>query len=278
MGERSENHPQRSNPIDYKGTPPKEPPLKAGQKDEPNGVPTPASRESSSKSSKKGRTQSVETVEATPARPSTPKPETTKPATPKTPTSSGKQCHPNLLLPLFENTYKYKENPSLLSQIRHMLLKRPQPPPKHVYITKEHPKIKRAIAIGVHGLFPAQYLRPVIGQPTGTSIKFANHCAEAIRRWANSHGCEDIEIEKVALEGEGKIGERVENLWKLLLNWIEQIRQADFILIGCHSQGVPVSIMLLEKLIDLGVVGSAKVGVCAMGMLSPELLDHEPVC
>ncbi|KAL2271501.1 hypothetical protein VTJ83DRAFT_872 [Remersonia thermophila] len=266
MGERSENHPQKANSMEFKGVPPKEPPLKSGQKDEPNGAPATPSRESSSsKSSKKGRIQSVEAVESPPARPSTPKPDVSKPATPKAP---AKQCHPNLLLPSFENTYKYKESRSILSQITNMIRRTPKPPPKHVYMTKEHPKIKRAIAIGVHGLFPAQYLRPVIGQPTGTSIKFANHCAEAIRRWANSHGCEDIEIEKVALEGEGKIGERVENLWKLLLNWIEQIRKADFILIGCHSQGVPVSIMLLEKLIDLGVVNSAKVGVCAMAGVS----------
>jgi hypothetical protein len=87
----------------------------------------------------------------------------------------------------------------------------------------------------------------MIGQPTGTSVKFANHCAQAIRRWANSHGCGDCEIEKVALEGEGKIGERVENLWKLLLNWIEQLRKADLIIVACHSQGVPVGIMLLAK-------------------------------
>lgn len=52
----------------------------------------------------------------------------------------------------------------------------------------------------------------VIGQPTGTSIRFANHAAAAIRRWGDQHGCVDCEIEKVALEGEGKIAERVDNL------------------------------------------------------------------
>ncbi|UKZ79436.1 hypothetical protein TrVFT333_007191 [Trichoderma virens FT-333] len=56
----------------------------------------------------------------------------------------------------------------------------------------------------------------------------------------------------------------VANLWKLLLNWIEHIRQADLVVIACHSQGVPVSIMLLEKLIDLGVLTDTKIGVCAM--------------
>jgi hypothetical protein len=272
MGERSETHPQRTNSMEFKNTPAKEPPLKPSQKDEPaKDVKTP-SRESSSKSNKRVRPQSMEIDDATPVRPSTPKPDAaTKLAPPKTPVPKAstptQPLPPNLLLPSFNSTYKLKENPSIIKQIAQLLLRTKQPSAKHVYLTKESPKIKKAVAIGVHGLFPAAYLRTMIGQPTGTSIKFANHCAEAIRKWANSHGCEDCEIEKIALEGEGKIGERVENLWKLLLNWIELIRNADLILIACHSQGVPVSIMLLAKLIELGVVSSAKVGICAMGKL-----------
>jgi len=149
-----------------------------------------------------------------------------------------------------------------------MLLRTQQPQPNHLFISKEQPKIRKAIAIGVHGLFPANYIRTMIGQPTGTSIKFANHTADAIRRWTDSHGCGDCEIEKVALEGEGKIGERVENLWKLLLNWIDHIRNADLIVLGCHSQGVPVGIMLLAKLYELGIITTARVGICAMAGVS----------
>jgi hypothetical protein len=108
----------------------------------------------------------------------------------------------------------------------------------------------------------------MIGQPTGTSLRFAGLCADAIRKWADEHGCSDCEIEKVALEGEGKINERVDNLWKLMLNWMEQIRSADLIIMACHSQGVPVSIMLLEKLIDLGIITNARIGVCAMAGVS----------
>lgn len=108
----------------------------------------------------------------------------------------------------------------------------------------------------------------MIGEPTGTSIRFANHAAEAIRRWTDSHGSIDCEIEKVALEGEGKIAERVDNLWKLLLNWIDHIRKADFVLLACHSQGVPVAIMLVAKLIEFGVVTSARIGVCSMASVS----------
>jgi hypothetical protein len=261
MGESSETHPKRANSMEFNGPSVKEPPLKSGSKDGQGK----AAPESSSKRSKRVRPQSMDIDDVTPSRPSTPKVETSaKSQAPKTP-ATAKTLPPNLVLPSFSGTYKLKENASILKQIAQLLLRTQQPSAKHVYLTKEPPKIKKAIAIGVHGLFPANYLRPMIGQPTGTSIKFAKHCAEAVRRWADAHGCEDCEIEKVALEGEGKIGERVENLWKLLLNWIDHIRHADLILIACHSQGVPVSIMLLAKLIELGVVTSAKVGVCAMG-------------
>ncbi|KAK4146119.1 uncharacterized protein C8A04DRAFT_25931 [Dichotomopilus funicola] len=269
MGESSETHPQKANQMEFKSSPVKEPPLKSGKKEElVKGAATP-SREAPSKSNKRARPKSMEGDDKAPERPSTPKVgTTTKTSAPKTPVSATKVVPLNLVLPSFDGTYKLKENPSILKQITQLLLRTQQPAGDHVYLTKETPKIKRAIAIGVHGLFPANYLRPMIGQPTGTSIKFANHTADAIRRWADSHGCSDCEIEKVALEGEGRIGERVENLWKLLLNWIDTIRKADLIIIGCHSQGVPVSIMLLAKLIELGVVASARVGVCAMAGVS----------
>lgn len=278
MGESSENKPKRTNSTEFKGVsggkePPasgKEPPVKSDKK-ENQGKATAAiaPKAASLRRSKRDRPESMDIDDATPVRPSTPKtePPAKAGAAPKTPTSA-KSLQQNLILPSFDSTYKPKENPSIYKQIARLLIKGRQAPARHVYVTKDFPKIKKALAIGVHGLFPATYLRPMIGQPTGTSIKFANHAAEAIRRWADKNGCGDCEIEKVALEGEGKIGERVENLWKLLLNWIDQIRSADVIIIGCHSQGVPVSIMLLAKLIELGVVNSARVGVCAMAGVS----------
>nr|XP_036583617.1 uncharacterized protein CTRU02_06255 [Colletotrichum truncatum]KAF6792760.1 hypothetical protein CTRU02_06255 [Colletotrichum truncatum] len=193
------------------------------------------------------------------------KPGTPKSTTQETPTKSTPS---NLLLPSFGSTYRMKDNPSIIKQITSLLLRNQQPPANHVYRVKETPKVRKALAIGVHGLFPASYLRPMVGQPTGTSLRFASLCAEAIGRWADAHGCSDCEIEKIALEGEGRIGDRVDNLWKLLLNWIEQIRNADLIILACHSQGVPVGVMLLAKLIDLGIITNAKIGVCAMAGVS----------
>ena len=116
---------------------------------------------------------------------------------------------------------------------------------------------------GVHGYFPAPLIRSVLGQPTGTSIRFANGAANAIQAWTACRGY-SCEIEKIALEGEGKISERLDVLWKLLLNWIEDIRKADFVMLACHSQGVPVTVMLISKLIAFGCVSAARIGVCAM--------------
>ena len=170
---------------------------------------------------------------------------------------------PTILLPSFKDTFSLQENPSLWQQLARMLNYTKTPEPRHVYKTQDPPRIKSAIAIGVHGYFPAPFIRTVLGQPTGTSIKFADMASKAIRKWTNARGY-DCEVKSAALEGEGKIAERVDILWKLLLNWIEEIRKADFILVGCHSQGVPVAIQLVAKLISFGCVNSARIGICAM--------------
>ncbi|KAK7960995.1 hypothetical protein PG988_012209 [Apiospora saccharicola] len=254
VGDESVSSPQRSVIVDA-GDPkkPKEQPLKRGPKD------------TQSKSHKRIRSEATGINEAGPARPETPTNKTT-PAKPETPTSvkSVALPNPNLLLPAFRSTYQMQQNPSILKQITQLLLRTQQPPPRHVYLVKEPPRIKKAVAIGVHGLVPTSWTRAVIGQPTGTSLKFANHGAEAIRRWANSHGCADCEIENIALNYEGKIGDRVDKLWLVLLNWIEHIRNADLILLACHSQGVPVGVMLVAKLLELGVITTARIGICAM--------------
>ncbi|KAK8209843.1 hypothetical protein IWZ01DRAFT_331321 [Phyllosticta capitalensis] len=173
------------------------------------------------------------------------------------------QANPNLLLPEFKSTYRMAAAPSYWDKIRKYFLGGHEPESPHLHIAKEPPKIRKALAIGVHGYFPAAILQKVLGPPTGTSIRFANAAAEAVERWTLSQGYR-CETEKIALEGEGFVGDRVDTLWKLLLNWIDHIRNADFILVACHSQGVPVAIMLVAKLIQFGCVNAARIGVCAM--------------
>ena len=173
----------------------------------------------------------------------------------------------NLLLPSFGDTFVVQQSPSFLDQLRRLLYFTPSHEPKHLSLIRDPPRIKNALAIGVHGYFPAPLVRTLIGQPTGTSIKFAEMAARSVQKWAKEHG-HDCQVKTAALEGEGKILDRVELLWKLLLNWIDEIRKADFIMVACHSQGVPVAIMLVAKLIHFGCINNARVGICAMAGVS----------
>ncbi|KAL2829971.1 hypothetical protein BDW59DRAFT_28958 [Aspergillus cavernicola] len=170
---------------------------------------------------------------------------------------------PSQVLPHFKDTFALQDRPTLLQSIGRFLHYNKEPNNQHVYKVPFTPRVKRALAIGVHGYFPAPFIRSVLGQPTGTSVRFSNMAAESIRKYTEDRGY-NCEIEKIALEGEGRIVDRVDLLWKLLLNWMEEIRRADFILIACHSQGVPVGIMLVAKLISFGCINANRVGICAM--------------
>jgi hypothetical protein len=170
---------------------------------------------------------------------------------------------PNQVLPKFRDTFALQDRPTLLQSLGRFLHYSKEPSNKHVYKLAYPQRIKKALAIGIHGYFPAPLIRSVLGQPTGTSVRFSTLAAEAIRKYTDDQGY-TCEIQKIALEGEGRIAERVDLLWKLLLNWMEEIRSADFILVACHSQGVPVGIMLVAKLILFGCINANRVGVCAM--------------
>ena len=176
--------------------------------------------------------------------------------------TKAKQEPTNLILPELGSTYRLAQQPSFWKQVRQYFLGG-EPATPHLHINPAPPRIRKAVAIGVHGFFPAPIFQRIMGQPTGTSIRFANAAAAAIKEWSEARGYSP-EIEQVALEGEGFIAERVNTLWKLLLNWIDHIKEADFILVACHSQGVPVAMMLVAKLIQFGCVNATRIGVCAM--------------
>ncbi|KAK9239499.1 hypothetical protein V1525DRAFT_339333 [Lipomyces kononenkoae] len=129
------------------------------------------------------------------------------------------------------------------------------------------PRIKKAVAIGIHGFFPIKMVRNIIGEPTGTSVKFANEAALAIQRWAEQNG-QVVEIEKIALEGEGIVLDRVENLYRLLSAWIDRLHEADFIIVAAHSQGTPVAVQLVAKLIEEGHADNKKIGIMGMAGVS----------
>ncbi|GMM30723.1 hypothetical protein DAMA08_034680 [Martiniozyma asiatica (nom. inval.)] len=123
---------------------------------------------------------------------------------------------------------------------------------------------KRVLIIGVHGFFPTRMIRPIIGEPTGTSMKFAQVGETAVLQWAKENNM-NVEIQKIALEKEGKIFDRVDFFFDILKNSANDIRKADFIFVCAHSQGTPVGVMLISKLLEYGIIDKNKmIGILGM--------------
>ncbi|KAK6465789.1 hypothetical protein DFJ63DRAFT_302066 [Scheffersomyces coipomensis] len=120
-------------------------------------------------------------------------------------------------------------------------------------------KIQKILIIGVHGFFPTKMIRPLIGAPKGTSLKFANEAEKSIIRYCVENNLiteteSNISIQKIALEKEGKIFDRVNFFTEILEKWHNELNNADFIFVASHSQGCVVSIILLARLISLGIL------------------------
>ncbi|RLV94902.1 Uncharacterized protein JA1_001438 [Spathaspora sp. JA1] len=135
-------------------------------------------------------------------------------------------------------------------------------------------KIKNILIIGVHGFFPTKMIRPIIGAPKGTSLKFADESEKAIIRYCiennlinESESESNISIQKIALEKDGKIFQRVDFFTEILSKWKEELNNADFIFFASHSQGCVVSVILLARLIMEGILTNAihkRIGILGM--------------
>lgn len=112
----------------------------------------------------------------------------------------------------------------------------------------------------------------MIGEPTGTSIKFCEQMASGIKLYFESvHQVTlpDDAITMVPLEGEGKVEDRVNQLYTKLIDnskWLEAVSSADVVLWATHSQGTPVSIMLLQRLLERGHIHVIRQSICVLAM------------
>ncbi|CCF57544.1 hypothetical protein KAFR_0C05530 [Kazachstania africana CBS 2517] len=164
---------------------------------------------------------------------------------------------PNIVVPSFEVLPKKSLWTSMTN-----IFGSSQTPQKHLYRADPIDKLSPILAknrplkimiIGVHGFFPTKVLRTFIGEPTGTSMKFVTEAEEIVSEYFDNIGV-DIEISKIALEKEGEIFDRVDFFYNVLKNWSTEINNTDMIYFVTHSQGCPVAIILLAKLIESGVL------------------------
>lgn len=135
---------------------------------------------------------------------------------------------------------------------------------KHIYRTTSnetllnlsngHKRPIKILLVGVHGFFPTKMLRTFIGEPTGTSDRFIKEAEKVVVDYFNEKKKFDIQINKISLEKEGEIFERVDFFFEVIKRWAYQINESDFIYFVTHSQGCPVTIILLAKLFDAGIL------------------------
>lgn len=115
-------------------------------------------------------------------------------------------------------------------------------------------------------------VRSMIGEPTGTSIKFCEQMVSGIKLYFESEHqviLPDDAITVVPLEGEGKVEDRVNQLYARLIDnskWLEAVSSADVVLWATHSQGTPVSIMLLQRLLERGHIHVIRQSICVLAM------------
>ncbi|KAL7331530.1 hypothetical protein PS15p_203711 [Mucor circinelloides] len=136
---------------------------------------------------------------------------------------------------------------------------------------------KRIVIIGVHGWFPMKLVRSMVGEPTGTSVKFCEQMTAAVKKYfENTHEITmpDESIVNIPLQWEGKVLERVEKLYSLIeSDYKKVIEEADIVLWATHSQGTPVSAILLRKLIEEGIIQVNKQPICMLAMAG---ISHGP--
>ncbi|KAJ2821454.1 hypothetical protein IWW50_004630 [Coemansia erecta] len=171
-------------------------------------------------------------------------------------------------------------------------------------------QLGKIAVIGVHGWFPRRMLQMLAGEPTGKSEKFCIMMRDALKAYLlESHGVavDDSDISLFPLIGEGRIQDRVELLLAQLIDVAESdqpseaaadtdrqaelaaealmpprrrraavLREADTVFVVTHSQGTPVSAMLVERLLEAGILdaGRQRVGLLAMAGIGHGPLAH----
>ncbi|GAA6005628.1 hypothetical protein JCM11491_003706 [Sporobolomyces phaffii] len=130
--------------------------------------------------------------------------------------------------------------------------------------------VKRVVCIGVSGWFPNPRLKSLLGEPTGTSVKFATMMYDSVQTYLESSGVSSFNIQAIALEGQGQVEDRVNKLYSQLSDreeWVQAIKKADVVFLATHSQGTVVSTQLLARMLDQRlIVGTQTHLLCMCGI------------
>ena len=136
---------------------------------------------------------------------------------------------------------------------------------------------KKITLIGVHGWFPGRLISTVLGSPVGTSPYFLSKLLPAVQDHFDTYfqmKLPEDAITTISLEGEGKVLDRVDKFYSQILsnededfpNWKAALMDSDLVLVAAHSQGTPVSVLLIDRLIQEKLLDPSWQNVCILGM------------
>jgi glutamyl-tRNA reductase len=83
---------------------------------------------------------------------------------------------------------------------------------------------------------------------------------DAVHSYLESKDVSSFNIQAIALEGHGKIEDRVNKLYDQLIareEWVQALKKADVVFLATHSQGSIASTQLLARMLDQGLIEGA---------------------
>lgn len=176
----------------------------------------------------------------------------------------------------FRNNKKVTENPNetkgFLNNFRYFFKKKVEKRDLTVLNEKFNVNLGRKISLlGFHGWFPTKLVQKVIGDPRRTASRLVDMLETAI---VDSDPLPPFlegpaSIYKFPLESEGTIEDRVtkhfDELQTIPVNYlheelssIQHLKESNTIILAAHSQGAPVAIILLAKLLEAGIIDPEK--------------------
>ncbi|KAI5969767.1 hypothetical protein CANMA_001229 [Candida margitis] len=120
-------------------------------------------------------------------------------------------------------------------------------------IQRTSKQLKKVVVIAFHNFLPVKLVRALIGEYTGNSIAYAKMATKAIHTWIKQHNPEyseeEIDIESIAIDGQGRIETCVKNALELLQNYTKELNDCDFIYVVGYSTSSPIAINILAELL-----------------------------
>lgn len=174
---------------------------------------------------------------------------------------------------------KSNETKGLIGYLKNFIIgKKADKSTEPIFNVKMKVNLGRKISLlGFHGWFPTKLVQKVIGDPRRTSSRVVDMLETAILESEPLPPFLEgpASIYKFPLQGEGTIEERVEKhfdeLQKIVdiyshegMSSIDHLKESDTIILAAHSQGAPVAIILLAKLLDAGIVNPGKQNITVL--------------